>query len=561
MPVSHARLRVLFALFAIASLLLAGKLTYWQTAMRAELLGPALGQVRSDEVMPATRGVIRDRNGAILATTVGLRSLYAMPARIPDADKPAVAQKLAVLLGRDAKAIRARLESGADWTFIHRRLPEATAVAIQALGIPGLGFETEPKRMYPNDSVAAHLLGFVNDEGDGQYGVEGAYDTLLRGTPGRLVVERDARDRALPIGLRQAVPSRNGADLTLTIDLVIQAAAERELRLAMEKEKATGGTIVVLDPKDGAVLALASAPSFDPSAVAVTDLEALRDRAVSWSFEPGSTMKAITVAAALDQGLVTPTTAYNDVGFTVIGGRRLNNAVGRAWGPTTVTQLLERSANAGAVFVGSKLGAERLHAALRTFGFGALTGVDLTGEQTGTVRPLAEWYPVDVGTAAFGQGLAATPLQLAAAYAAFANGGILYRPYVVASRRDADGEHRTAPVAVRRVISPETAATMRDMLTSTIDNGLAKNAQLSAFSVAGKTGTAQIPDASGSYEGDEYISSFAGFAPAKDPSFVAVVVLERPQSRLLGTLTATTAFKGLALDALRTARVQPDRKP
>lgn len=559
MPVSHARLRVLFAFFAIASLLLAGKLAYWQIAMRTDLLGPALGQVRSDLVMPATRGVIRDRNGAILATTVGLRSLYAIPSRIPD--KAAAAKALGVLLGRDPAGIRARLESGAEWIFIHRRLPESAAAAIDKLGIPGLGFETEPKRMYPNDTVAAHVLGFVNDEGDGQYGVEGAYDAVLRGIPGRLVVERDSRDRAVPVGLRQALPSRDGADLTLTIDLVVQTAAERELRLAIEKEKATGGCIVVLDPKDGAILALASAPSFDPSAVAVTDLEALRDRAVSWSFEPGSTMKAITIAAALEQGVVTPNTSYNDVGSAVIGGRRLNNALGKAWGPTTVTQVLERSANAGAVFVGSKLGGERLHAALKGFGFGAMTGVDLAGEQSGSVRALAEWYPVDVGTAAFGQGISATPLQLAAAYATFANGGVLYRPYVVASRRDADGEHRTSPVAVRRVISPETAATMREMLTSTVDNGLAKNAQLSAFSVAGKTGTAQIPDKSGSYESDEYISSFAGFAPSSDPSFVAVVVLERPQSRLLGTVTAMNAFKGLALDVLRTARIQPDRKP
>lgn len=561
MTVSHTRLRVLFALFAIASLLLAGKLAYWHTAMRAELLGPALGQVRSDEIVAARRGVIRDRNGAILATTVDLRSLYAMPGRIPDAQRPAVAAKLGVLLGRDPGPILARLRSGLEWTFIHRRLPEATADAVAALGIPGLGFHTEPKRLYPNETIAAHLLGFVNDDGVGQYGVEAAYDAHLRGTPGRLVVERDSRDRALPVGLRQAIPPRNGADLVLTIDLVVQTAAERELRLAMEREKATSGCIVVMDPKDGSLLALASAPSFDPAAVAVADLEALRDRCVAWSFEPGSTMKSITVAAAIDKGLVAPTTTYNDVGFAVIGGRRLNNALGRAWGPTTVTQVLERSANAGAVFVASKLGAERLHGALTTFGFGQRTGVDIAGEQSGSVRPLAEWYPVDVGTAAFGQGLTATPLQVASAYAAIANGGVLHRPYVVAARRDADGEHRTAPVAVRRVVSPETAGAMRSMLTSTIDNGLAKNAQLQAFSVAGKTGTAQIPDRSGSYESDEYISSFAGFAPAEDPRFVAVVVIERPQSRLLGTLTATTAFKGLALDALRTARVQPDRAP
>lgn len=557
--VSATRLRVVFAVFAVCSLVLGGKLTYWQTAMRAELLGPALGQVRNDEIVPATRGVIRDRTGAILATTVHLRSLYAIPSRIKD--KAAVSQTLGTLLGRDPAAIRARLESGAEWTFIHRRLPEPTAQAIAALALPGLGFQTEPKRLYPNETVGAHLLGFVNDEGVGQSGIEAAYDAFLRGTPGRLMVERDSRDRALPVGLRQVVPPRDGADLTLTIDLVIQTAAERELRLALEKEKATAGTIVVLDPKDGSVLALASAPSFDPAAVAVSDLESLRDRSVAWTYEPGSTLKAVTVAAALERGLVTPTTTYNDVGYAVIGGRRLNNALGRAWGPTTVTQVLERSANAGAVFVGSKLGAERLHDALSAFGFGRSTGVDLAGEQSGALRPLAEWYPVDVGTAAFGQGLAVTPLQLAAAYAAFANGGILYRPYVMAVRRDADGEHRSAPVAVRRVISPQTSAAMRAMLTSTIDNGLAKNASLASFSVAGKTGTAQIPDRSGSYESDEYISSFAGFAPAEDPRFVAVIVIERPHSRLLGTLTATTAFKGLALDVLRTARVQPDRSP
>lgn len=561
MQVSGARLRLLFALLAILSLILAGKIGYWQTFMRGELLARAMDQVRSDEVLPAQRGMIRDRNGAILATTVDLRSLYAIPDRIPDAQKPAVAATLGTLLGREPDPILARLESGAEWVFIHRRLPETTAQAIEALALPGLGFETEPKRLYPNDTIAAHLLGFVNDDGVGQYGIEGNYDSTLRGSAGRLVVERDPANRELPIGVRQAVPPRDGADLTLTIDLVIQNAAERELRVAIEKENATAGSIVVLDPKTGAVLALASYPTFNPSAVAVTDLETLRDRAVSWSFEPGSTLKSVTVAAALEAGVVTPETSYNDVGFTVIGGRRLNNAIGRAWGPTTVTQVLERSANAGAVFVATKLGAEQLHEWLETFGFGSKTGIDLAGEIPGQLRPLAEWYPVDLGTAAFGQGLTATPLQIAAAYVALANGGTFYEPYVVASRRDADGEHRTAPVASRRVISEETSRTIREMLTSAVDNGLARNAALSSFSVAGKTGTAQIPDETGSYASDEYISSFAGFAPADDPAFVAVVVLERPQSRLLGTLTATDAFKGLALDALRAARAQPDREP
>jgi cell division protein FtsI (penicillin-binding protein 3) len=558
-PVRPGRLRLLFALFAVASLVLAGRLAYWQTFGRAELLARATDQVRSDLVVAAQRGVIRDRNGAILATTVPLRSLYALPALVPDA--PLTARQLGVLLGRDPAPIRAAIESGREWLYIQRWLPEETATAIAALQIPGLGFQNEPKRLYPNDAIGAAVLGFVNDNGDGVYGVEGFYDRALRGVDGRLVVERDHANRDLAVGLREAVAPRNGADLTLTIDLVAQTAAERELGAAMKKEHATGGTIIVIDPSDGSIRAIASAPTYDPAAVRIADPEALRDRAISWSFEPGSTMKAVTIAAALNEHLVRPTDSYNDVGYTIVGGRRLNNALGKAYGPTTVTQVLERSLNAGAAWVGQKLGAQRLSDYLHLFGFGAPTGVDLAGEVTGTVRPLAEWYPVDVGTASFGQGLSATPLQLAMAYAALANGGTLYRPYVLASRRDADGEHRTAPVAVSHVVTPETAATLRAMLLSTVDNGIAHNAAIAGFSVAGKTGTAQIASPDGSYVDDLYVSSFAGFFPAVDPKYVVLVVLEKPDSRLLGTLTATDAFKGVAQDILRFARIQPDRRP
>ncbi len=555
--VSPNRLRALFAVFAIATLLLTLRVGYWQTFGRAELLDGATDQVRSELVVGAQRGVIRDRNGAILATTVALRSLYALPRRIPNhAD---AAAKLAPIIGQPADAIRAALDSGAEWLYLRRRLPEETARAVEALGIEGLGFEPEPKRLYPNDKVGAHLLGFVNDDGAGQYGVEGLYDQVLRGVPGRLVVERDPKNRELAMGLRTAVAPQKGVDLTLTLDLVVQSAAERELKAAIERERAASGSIVVLDPRDGAIIALASWPTFDPARVASADPKALLDRAISWEFEPGSTMKAITISAAIDQHVVGPNTTYDDKGYAIIGGRRLNNALGKAYGPTTVTQILERSANAGAVFVASKLGSDPFYRYLRDFGFGAPTGVDLAGEVAGHVRPLAEWYPVDLGTIAFGQGVAITPLQLACAYAAIANGGTLYQPYVVAARRDADGEHRTAPVAVRRVVTPETAATLRTMLVSTVDRGIASGASLAGYSVAGKTGTAQIPSPDGRYADDAYISSFAGFAPAIDPRFVTVIVLERPQSGLLGTVTVMGAFKGLAMDALRSARIQPDR--
>ena len=557
--VSAARLRTIFALFAVLSIVLSARVVYWQTVARGDLLERARGQVLSDEVVPAQRGTIRDRNGAILAATVELRSLYAIPGRIKD--KPTVARSLGVLLGRDAGPILERLTSGAEWTFIQRRLPETAADGIAALRLDGLGFIKEPKRLYPNDDLAAHALGFVSDDGSGQGGVEGWYDEVLRGVNGTLVVERDPADRSIALGLREAVAPRHGADLTLTIDLAIQTSAERELRATIERERAASGAIVVLDPRDGAVRAMASYPTFHPAAVAIADPAAMRDRVVAQPYEPGSVMKAVTMAAGLDTGVVTPSTWYEDRGYADIGGRRLLNALGRAWGPTTMTQVLERSANAGAVFVASKLGAQRLNDAIHAFGFGERTRVDVAGEASGVVRPLAEWYPVDVGTASFGQGLTATPLQLACAYAAVANGGVLYRPYVVAAWRDADGEHRTAPAAVRRVASERTAATLSEMLVSAVDNGLAQGARLPGFSVAGKTGTAQIPSPDGRYVDDEYISTFAGFFPAVDPTFVVVIVLERPTSKLLGTSAAMTTFRAVAQDTLRYARIQPDRKP
>ncbi|OGO74020.1 MAG: hypothetical protein A3G84_01685 [Chloroflexi bacterium RIFCSPLOWO2_12_FULL_71_12] len=557
MAVSAARLRALFALFAVLSIVLSVRVGYWQTVGRDQLLLRATEQVRSDEVLHARRGTILDRSGTILATSVELRSLYAVPSRIPD--RAAAAQQLGVLLGRDPAAILERLNSGAEWVFIHRRMPETTADAVLALGIPGLGAILESKRLYPNGDLAAHALGFVSDDGDGQGGVEGRYDELLRGIDGTLVAERDPADRTIAIGLREAMPARDGADLTLTIDLAVQSVAELTLRSAISDEGAASGAIVALDPRDGAIRAMASYPTYHPGGVAAAKPESLRDRTISWSFEPGSTMKAITMAAGLDSGVVTPTTTYEDTGYADIGGRRLLNALGRAHGPTTMTQVLERSANAGAVFVAAKLGDQRLYDALLRFGFGIPTGVDLAGEMSGTVRPLAEWYPVDVGTAAFGQGLTVTPLQLAAAYAAIANGGTLYRPHVVAGWRDADGEHRTAPVPLRRVASERTAASLREMLTSAVDHGLAQGARVPGFSVAGKTGTAQIPSSDGRYVDDEYISSFAGSVPATDPHLVIVVVLERPASKLLGTVTAMRIFRDVAQGSLRYARIQPDR--
>ncbi len=555
---SPIRLRLLFAGFLVLSTALAGRLAYWQVIRREELTAQAKAQVVQAESVVARRGAVYDRRGRLLATTVQLQSVYAIPQQIQD--RAAAAAALAPILQDPPERIRAKLESGAEWIFLRRRVPEDVSAKIRALGLPGVGLQPEPKRMYPNDAVGAAVLGFVNDDGYGQSGVEGRFDAELRGVAGRLVAERDPANRALAVGLRELTPPLDGADLVLTLDLVLQSAAERELARVMKAEKAPGGSLVLLDPDTGAILAIASWPSFDPNDVARADPEGFRDRAVSWTYEPGSTLKTLTIAAALNEQVIEPSTTYEDKGYATIGGRVLHNAQGRAYGRLDISGILEKSANAGAVFVGQRLGAEKLYRYLRDFGFGELSGVDVAAEAGGTVRPLHEWYPVDVGTASFGQGLTVTPLQLAAAYAAIANGGTLYRPYVVAELRGADGSVRRAqPKSVRRVIGPETAATLREMLTNVVDRGIAQDARVLGYSVAAKTGTAQIASPDGSYLSDEYISSFAGMLPARDPRFVCVVVVERPQSRLLGTLSAMSAFTGLASDLMRYARVEPDR--
>ncbi len=556
-----ARIRVLLAVFLVLSTMLAGRLAYWQILRRDELQALARSQVLQAESVLARRGAIYDRQGRLLASTVALQSVYAIPTEIPEADRATTAAVLAPLLGESPERLRARLESGAEWVFLKRRVPEEASAKVRALALPGIGLESEPKRAYPNDTVGAALLGFVNDEGAGQSGVEARFEAELRGLDGRLVVERDPAKRALAVGLHKLTPPVDGASIRLTLDLVIQSAAERELARAVKADRAAGGSIVILDPDSGAILALASLPGFDPNEVALADPESFRNRAVSWAFEPGSTLKAITVSAALNEHVIDPATTYEDKGYARIGGRVLYNAQGKAYGRLDISGILEKSANAGAVFVGERLGAEKLHRYLRDFGFGQPSGVDLAAEAAGSVRPLQEWYPVDLGTAAFGQGLAVTPLQLAAAYAAIANGGTLYRPYVVAEVRGADGAvtRRAQPQAVRGVITPETAAIVREMLTSTVDRGIAQAAQVRGYSVAGKTGTAQIASADGAYISDEYISSFAAMVPARDPRFVCVIVLERPRSRLLGTLTAMGVFTGVAADLMRYARLEPDR--
>lgn len=558
MAPSPTRLRILLAGFLVLSLVLVARLAYWQVVRRDALVSDARAQVQRSLLVPATRGLILDRNGAVLAATVSLQSIYAIPQRIPD--RAAVARALAPVLREDANALLAKLESGAEWLYLRRRVPEEVSRRVRELALPGIGFQPEPKRVYPHDRAGAALLGFVTDDGDGEYGIEGRYDGTLGGRPGRLVVERDPQQRSLALGLRQLVAPLDGSDVVLTIDLVVQAAAERELARAMERERAKGGAIVVLDPDTGAVLALASAPGYDASDVRHADPESFRDRAISWTYEPGSTLKTLTIAAALNEHVVAPATSYVDKGYATIGGRILRNARGSVYGRLDVSGILEKSANAGAVFVAERLGAERLHRYLTAFGLGERTGVDLAAEASGILRPLHEWYPVDLGTASFGQGVSVTPLQLAAAYGALATGGTLYRPYVVAEVRGVERVDRATPRAVRRVIGPETAATVREMLTNSVDRGIANAATLAGYSVAGKTGTAQIASADGRYLDDEVVSSFVGMVPARDPRFVCVVVLERPASRLLGTLTAMAAFRGTALDLLRHARVEPDRR-
>jgi cell division protein FtsI/penicillin-binding protein 2 len=547
---SRARALVLFLLVAVAATAIGARLVWWQVVQQPHLAEMALHQLAQNEALPAERGEITDVNGELLATSVELQSIFATP---PTVDDPAAtAAVLASILDMDRDLVLDRLDSDAGWVWLKRRVTPAEAERIRDLDLRGIGMLPETKRVYPvqgvadDTTMAAQLIGFVDVDGNGQYGVERRENGLLAGAPGRVTAQEDVIGRRIADSATLLTEPVDGADLRLTIDAGVQHLLEQTIWEAYRNNNAKGATGLIMNAETGAILGMASFPAYDANQFATTDGQLFSNPAISRQYEPGSVMKAFTIAAALDAGAIDTDDTFDDDNNLRLRNVRIQNADRGDYpyghGPITAADVLALSNNVGAAKIGLELGSIELYEAFRRYGFGSPTGIELAGEEPGLV-----WHPdrasgeLTTAQNAFGQGLSLTAVQLAAGYAAFANGGTLVTPHVIAGWTDPDGrQHEAQQPPGERIMRPETADTMIELLVNAIDDGIAKGAQIPGYTVAGKTGTAQIagPVEVATEDGEtvtrwRYIdgwvdSSFVGLLPAGDTKLVTLVLIHRP---------------------------------
>jgi cell division protein FtsI (penicillin-binding protein 3) len=550
-PQFHRRLVFLSAVFIGLTLVVVGRLIYWQQLAESQLPPTAIeGLEGSATQLSPQRGPIFDRHGLLLAAAVPEYNLIADPFVIND--PVSVARTLETLLGSPAGEIATNLQDRSRrWVPLRRGIPARVATEIDEAGLPGISLEPAPRRFYPMHASGAHLIGFVSYDHRAYYGLEERYDGILAGTPGwwggQVVIDP-----------REYRPVHDGASLVLTIDWTIQHMAELALESAVNEHRADGGTILIMEPRTGAVLALANWPSYDPNSYGDATLDRYVDPAISTLYEPGSVIKVVTLAAGLQEGVITPDTTYDDTGCIEVEKVQICNWGRQPHGRTTMAEMMQHSLNVGAVHVVQELGAERFYPYLEAFGFGQLTNVDLPHEVPGIIRTPGSpgWSELVLANNAFGQGIAATPLQVLTAIAAVANGVVVMQPYTVERIIYPDGRVTvTQPVEVRRAISAQTAATVNQVLVEVVNQGVTQ-AQVPGYSVAGKTGTSQIPTQRG-YDPDWTIASFAGYGPAENPRFAILVKIDRPHQGL-GSDVAAPVFKALAQQLFAYYGIAPD---
>ncbi len=494
-----------------------------------------------------------------------LKLLFAVPREIQDA--AAAARLLEPILKIPAVDLESVLSKRNDpYEPLQHALTDEAAEQIQALNLNGLYLTPEITRYYPEGQTFAQILGFlgyVKDHQAGQYGVEQQWDKVLAGQPGKLKSEKDASGNLIGVGEMEMEPSVNGSDLVLTIDKNVQFKACAVLGQAVAKHGAAAGSLIILDPASGAIRALCNTPSFDPNDYkAVTDLSSFANAAVEEAYEPGSVFKPITMAAALDKGKVVPETTYIDTGQVVVGSYVIKNSDNKAHGLQTMTNVLEKSLNTGAVFAMRQVGFKDFTNYVQRFGFGQATGLELPHEHAGNIKALRQKSEINFVTAAFGQGITATPLQLAAAYGAIANQGRLFKPYLVEEVRYPNGKvEKFNGETVRQVIKPEVAATLSAMMVNVVEKGHGKRAGVPGYYVAGKTGTAQVAiPGGGGYDPNKTIGSFAGFAPVDKPKFVMVVEIREPKDVVFAESSAAPLFGEVAKYLLEYYQVPPERE-
>ncbi|CAN5852930.1 penicillin-binding protein [soil metagenome] len=547
---------VILVVFLVLFGVVAARLAELQTVNRDRYVTFGQTQRIASQTLPAGRGAIFDRNGHDLALSVPQKTVVANPRLVPD--PVAAGRRLAPVLGVDAEVLTERLSEGGYFVYLSRAVSDDVAERVEALDLDGVEFIEEPRRFTPSGTLARSLLGGVNIDNIGYSGLEQQYDDVLVGDPGELIVERDINGRTIPAGEQQLEPPVRGDDLVLTIDRAMQYETERALAEQVDATGAEGGMAIVSRPETGEILAMANIDAGEAGAARSGGNNA----ALTTVFEPGSVNKVITVAASLEEGLVTPGTELTVPDSLTLGGYPFSDH--DAHPPTTwsVTDILTVSSNIGTIKLALELGPERIDEYLHAFGFGAPTTLDFPNESGGIMLPPEEWSGSSIGAIPLGQGISVTAMQMLSAYNVFANGGVYTAPRLVAATVDADGvEHPADPPASRRVLSERTAGQVSAMLANVVASGTGEQAAIPGYTVAGKTGTARKPQPEGGYydaAGNfHYVATFAGFVPAEDPELSIIVVLDDPSSSYYAGTVVAPVFAELARYALRRFEVPP----
>ena len=504
------------------------------------------------------RGTIYDRNGETLAQSLEVDSIYIEPQKIVDPAQ--TARQLAVALDLKAAGIQGKLTSAKSFLWLKRQISPRESEQVKALKLPGVGFIKEHRRFYPNSELGAQVLGFTGLDPEGLEGLELKYDSVILGQGGFLVMERDALGRGISAGGQVVEGAERGSDLQLTLDKNLQFIAEKELTAGVQGSGAKAGTVIMVDPRTGEILAMASEPDFNPNAVFRYRPAQWRNRAVCDTYEPGSTIKMFLLAAALNEGVVKRNDSIDcENGSWKVGGKVIHDH--KPYGRLQLPEILKVSSNIGAAKIGKALERQRYYRYLHDFGFGVTSGLELPGEQPGLLRQPSQWFEIDLAAISFGQGLTVTPLQVAMAAAAIANGGNLMTPYVVRKVVNPYGEvsEEHQPRLRKQVTSAEVANQIKEMLVLVTEKGgTGTLATVPGYRVAGKTGTAQKVDpVTGTYSRDKNVASFVGFVPADDPKLVILVVLDEPAGETYGGLVAAPVFSRIADQSLRYLKVPP----
>lgn len=557
-PSAHRRILFVAIGLVLWMLVIGGRLVQLQIHRHDELALRARNQQLSSIETAPTRGQVLDRQGRELARSLDTESFYSDPSEVTNVEE--TARKIAAITGVDRADLVKKFNEAKDankkFIWLVRRLEMERAGKLDALELDGVYSRKEPKRYYPNDTLAAHVLGFVGTDEIGLGGVEQSYNEKIRGEAGKVYLEHDRDQRSFESYEVQAHP---GQTIVLTIDQLIQYRTEQALSAAVQRTHAKSGSAIVMDPRTGEILALANAPTFNPNQPGADPPEARANWALQNIYEPGSTFKIVAYSAAIEKGLVTPDDKIDcQNGSITVAGRLVHD--GHPYGVLTVADALAKSSNVGAIKLGLMAGDESMYDFMKRLGFGSRTGIDLAGESPGILRPVTRWQPASMGSLAIGQEVGVTPLQMASAYSVLANNGSWIKPHIVRELRNPDGGVTfQAKVEARPALKAETCAALRTMMEGVTLRGTAKKAQLEGYTAAGKTGTAQkIDPKTHGYSATKFIGSFVGFAPVSNPAVVIIVVIDEPEGAYHGGDVAAPVFREIAEQVLPELNVTPD---